>query len=71
MAESYFGENLKRLRKERGLTQAQLADMIMTNRVSVCEWETGATYPQIIWIYEIADKLGVSPSELVEQKCSK
>lgn len=67
MAKSYFGENLRRIRKERGLTQSELAALIMTHWTSVSEWELGKTYPQVIWIYEIADKLGISPEELIRE----
>ena len=65
MAESSFGKNLKRIREERGLTQTQLAQMITTNRVSISEWENGVRYPQVIWVYRLAEKLGVKPSDLL------
>ena len=70
MAKSYFGENLRRIRKEKGLTQKQLAELITVTHSSISEWETGDKYPQIIWIYEIASKLGVQPEELVRPNFS-
>jgi len=65
MVKSYFGENLKRIRKERGMTQQELADLVMTTHSSISDWERSACYPQTIWIYEIADKLHINPEELI------
>lgn len=62
---NYFGKNLRRLRLERGLSQEKLANMIGRGRVSITEWELGTKYPQVNWLYEIAEKLGVEPSELI------
>lgn len=70
MAKSYFGENLRRIRKERGMTQKELASLIMVTHSSISEWETGDKYPQIIWIYEIASKLGINPEDLVRPNFS-
>lgn len=67
MAKSYFGENLRRIRKERDMTQKELASLIMTHWTCVSEWELGKTYPQVIWIYEIANKLNISPEELIRE----
>lgn len=67
MAKSYFGENLRRIRKEKGLTQQELADLIMTTHSSISDWEREVSYPQAIWIYEIADKLHIKPEELIQE----
>ena len=63
-------DNVKRLCMLQGITQKQLADMITVTHSSISEWETGEKYPQIIWIYEIASKLGVNPEELVKPNFS-
>ena len=70
MAKSYFGENLRRIRREMGMTQKELAALISVTHSSISEWETGDKYPQIIWIYEIASKLGISPEDLVKPNFS-
>lgn len=60
-----FGENLRQLREENGLTQKALAEMLAISHQSVSKWELGIAYPQVIWLYRIADVLGVNPSKLV------
>lgn len=67
MVKSYFGENLRRIRLEKGLTQQQLAELISTTHSSISDWEREISYPQAIWIYEIADKLHINPEELIQE----
>jgi transcriptional regulator with XRE-family HTH domain len=40
-----FKENLKQLRKQQGLTQAQLADKLFVSRSTVAKWENGLGMP--------------------------
>lgn len=42
-----LGENLKRLRKERNLSQEQLAEMLTVSRQAISKWESNKTYPDI------------------------
>ena len=42
-----FGENLQKLRKEKGLSQEQLAEQLGVTRQSVSKWESGASYPEM------------------------
>ena len=42
-----FSEKLQKLRKEKGLSQEQLADMLEVSRQSVSKWESGTTYPEM------------------------
>ncbi len=73
-----ISENIKRLRKEKNITQAELAAKFGTTCQSVCRWENGATYPDIELIPEIAAFFGVSTdmllgcdNESVESKINK
>lgn len=50
----YFGENLKRLRKERELTQEALAECLGVSFQTISKWERGETYPDITTLPEIA-----------------
>lgn len=43
----FVGERVKELRKKKGLTQQQLADMINVTKVSICCYEKGTRYPNI------------------------
>lgn len=42
-----FNEKLQILRKEKKLSQEQLADMLDVTRQSVSKWESGTTYPEM------------------------
>ena len=61
----YFGENLKRLRLEKNLTQEKLADFLGVSFQSISKWERGDTYPDITILPEIASFFKVSIEELL------
>ena len=61
----YFSENIKRLRKERNLTQEALADFLGVSFQAVSKWERGESYPDIEMLPEIAVYFGVSVDELL------
>ena len=50
-----FGENLQKLRKERGISQEQLAEQLGVTRQSVSKWESGASYPEMDKIVAICN----------------
>lgn len=60
-----FGEKLKFIREEKGLTQQSLADKIFVTRSAVSRWESGARYPDLMTTKKLADYLEVSLDELV------
>jgi len=47
MNEQKTGEFLKRLRKEKGLTQEQLAEKFFVSSRTVSRWETGSNLPDV------------------------
>ena len=59
-------ENIKRLRKAKGLTLEELGERIGTTRQTVCRYESG-NIPGIPYdkIVKIAEVLGVRPEELM------
>ena len=61
----YFSKNVKRLRKERDLTQEALADFIGVSFQAVSKWERGESYPDIELLPTIADFFSVSTDNLL------
>ena len=49
-----FRERLKELRRLKGITQKQLADIIGTNNSSISDWECGRTEPSVEAIIKLA-----------------
>lgn len=49
-----FHEKLQQLRKQRGLTQEQLAEHLFVSRAAVSKWESGRGYPNIDSLKAIA-----------------
>ena len=68
-----IGEFLKELRKEKGLTQEQLAQQFNVSRRSVSRWETGKNMPDICLLVEIAEFYDTSIPEIIngERKSEK
>lgn len=52
---SKFGKNIKKIRNVRGLTQAQLAEMIEVNRGVISSYEEGRAEPKIETIIKTAE----------------
>lgn len=50
-----IGEFLKELRKEKNMTQEQLADKFFVSRRTVSRWETGSNMPDLDVLVELAD----------------
>lgn len=58
-------ENLKALRKQKGLTQEELAIRLNVVRQTVSKWESGRSVPDADILMKIADVLDVSISDLL------
>ena len=59
------GENIRRIRQKRGLTQEQLADSSGFSQQYISGLEQGRRNPTVITLYELAVALGVSHVDLV------
>ena len=55
-----FGENLHKLRKERNISQEQLAEELNVSRQTIGKWENGVTYPETECLIQISDFFEVS-----------
>lgn len=60
-----FGENLKRIRREKNLTQEKLAEILDVSCQSVSRWELGICYPDVELLPSIANYFGVSIDTLL------
>ena len=60
-----FGETLRRLRGEKGLSQQQLADRLHVERSSVANWEAGRRVPNTTLFSQIAKALGADAAILL------
>ena len=65
MDQQRIGGFLKELRKEKNLTQEQLAEMLGVSGRTVSRWETGFNMPDISLLVELADFYDVSVPEII------
>lgn len=60
-----FCEKLQELRKSRGLTQEELAEVLYVSRTAISKWESGRGYPSIDSLKEISGYFSVSIDDLL------
>ena len=65
MNEKTTGLLIAKLRKEKGMTQKQLADILHVSDKAVSRWETGLGYPDTSILSKLAKVLNVSVDELL------
>ena len=63
-----FHEKLQELRKNRGLTQEELAEALYVSRTAVSKWESGRGYPSIDSLKEISKYFSVTIDELLSSE---
>ena len=66
MDQKKIGSFLKELRKEKGITQEQLAEILGVSGRTISRWETGSNMPDLDVLIEIADYYGVELRELLD-----
>ena len=73
MDQIMIGKFLKELRKEKNITQEQLADKLNVSGRTVSRWETGNNMPDISILVEMAELFDVSIPEIIngERKSEK
>lgn len=65
MNQSKMGKLIKKIRKEKGLTQAELADKLNLSCKTISKWECGNGCPDISVLKELSEILDISISELL------
>jgi len=60
-----FNEKIQELRKQKKLTQEELAEILFVSRTAISKWESGRGYPSIESLKAISDFFLVSVDELL------
>lgn len=66
MNQKKIGSFLRELRKEKGLTQEQLAERLNVSNRSVSRWETGNNMPDLSILVELSDFYNVDIKEIID-----
>ncbi len=61
-----FSEKLVLLRRNKGMTQTQLAEALSVTRQSVYKWESGVSYPEAMTLFAMRGLFGVSVDALLD-----
>ena len=61
-----FGHFLAEVRKEKQMTQKDLADKLFVSDKTVSKWERGNSMPNVTLLIPIADVLGITVTELLQ-----
>lgn len=61
----YIGDNIKRLRRQKGITQETLAEHMHVSIAAVSKWERNETLPDISMVLPLASYFSVSTDELL------
>ena len=60
-----IGDLIKKLRKQKGLSQYKLAEALFVDRTAVTKWENGKTIPSVDMLLMISNYFNISIGELV------
>ena len=61
-----FGKNLKQIRKDNNMTQAQVVEMLHCSINKYASWEQGRTEPDIESLRELCRIFNVTPDDLIQ-----
>ena len=61
-----FSEKLQRMRKEKGMSQETLAEMLDVSRQAISKWESGQSYPETEKLITISEIFGVTIDSLLK-----
>lgn len=55
-----IGQTIKELRKEKNLSQTELASLLFTSQDTISLWERGKSYPDVLSLITMTEIFGVS-----------
>lgn len=61
-----IGQNIAYFRKQKNMTQEELAEKMSVTAQAISKWECDTSYPDIITVQALSKTLGVSVTELLE-----
>ncbi len=67
---SVVSANLSVLRKQKGITQAELAEKLNYSDKAISRWEKGDTLPDLNVLYEICEFYGITMNDLTSEECT-
>jgi transcriptional regulator with XRE-family HTH domain len=62
-----FSEKLQNLRKEKGMSQEALAELLDVSRQSISKWESGTSYPETEKMIALSEIFGVTLDSLIKE----
>lgn len=65
MKEINIGKMIAMKRRQKGLTQEELANYLGVSKASVSKWETGQSYPDITFLPQLATFFNITIDELM------
>lgn len=65
-----FADNLKQYRKEKGISQEELAQRLEVSRQAISKWESGEGYPEVEKLLALSQVLGISLDALMATDAS-
>ena len=65
MDQKLTGQFIASMRKEKGLTQRELADILLISDKTVSKWETGGGLPEVSLMLPLCNTLGITVNELL------
>lgn len=71
MTQSYLGDNLYNLRKQKGISQDEFAENLGVSRQAVSKWERNEAYPDTENLIAISRFYGVSMDDLINKSLNE
>ena len=71
MNQMVIGKFISQKRKEKNLTQEQLAEKLGVSNKTVSKWETGKCMPDYSVVKNLCEELGITIAELMDGECAE